>query len=62
MRSRLHFYDTFMILFATKHKKYHLLYTPINQCITNILKQKNDTLRLFFQKKLHKVLPSLYLS
>ena len=32
------FYDTFMILFASKHKKYHLLYTPINQCITNILK------------------------
>ena len=34
------FYDTFMRLFATKHKKYHLLYTPINQCITNILKPK----------------------
>ena len=30
--------ETSMILFATKHKKYHLLYTPINQCITNILK------------------------
>lgn len=40
-----------MILFVTKHKKYHLLYTPINQCITNIFKSKNDTLRLFFQKK-----------
>ena len=32
--------ETSMILFATKHKKYHLLYTPINQCITNILKPK----------------------
>ena len=32
------FYDTFMILFATKYKKYHLLYTPVNQCITNIFK------------------------
>lgn len=41
-----------MILFVTKYKKYHLLYTPINQCITNIFKPKNDTLRLFFQKKL----------
>lgn len=40
-----------MILFVTKYKKYHLLYTPINQCITNIFKSKNDTLRLFFQKK-----------
>ena len=27
----LTFYDTFMRLFATKHKKYHLLYIPINQ-------------------------------
>ena len=27
-----------MILFATKHKKYHLLYTPVNQCITKIFK------------------------
>ncbi len=41
-----------MILFATKHKKYHLLYTPTNQCVTNIFKVENDTLRLFFQKKL----------
>ena len=34
------FYDTSMILFASKHKKYHLSYTPINQCITNILKSR----------------------
>ena len=27
-----------MILFVTKCKKYHLLYTSINQCITNIFK------------------------
>lgn len=39
-----------MILFATKHKKYHLLYTPTNQCVTNVFKVENDTLRLFFQK------------
>ena len=30
--------ETSMILFATKHKKYHLLYTPINQRVTNIFK------------------------
>ena len=27
-----------MILFATKHKKYHLLYISVNQCITKIFK------------------------
>jgi hypothetical protein len=32
--------ETSMILFATKHKKYHLLYTPTNQCITNIFKSR----------------------
>ena len=29
-----------MILFATKLKKYHLSYTPTNQCITNIFKSR----------------------
>lgn len=29
-----------MILFATKRKKYHLLYTPTNQRVTNILKSR----------------------
>ena len=32
--------ETSMRLFATKRKKYHLSYTPTNQCITNIFKSR----------------------
>ena len=44
------FYDTFMILFASKHKKYHLSYTPINQCIKNILKSRMILWNFSFKK------------
>ena len=52
--------ETSMRLFATIHKKYHLLYRPINQCITNILKSKMTLWDFSFKKNILKDL-QLYL-
>ena len=50
LTSRLHIYDTSMILFCKIIKKVSFQYIVMYQIITPIFNQKYDTLRLFSRK------------
>lgn len=45
-----HIYDTSMILFCKTIRKVSFLYIIMYQVITPVFKQKDDTLRLFYEK------------